>query len=290
MKITNKFGLPDALVAAVENDQYTGGGDISVTSLIAPARQRYLMRRYADEIEDDVSDRIWMLLGQAVHSVLEREGEDNTFVEERLSAEIDGWEVSGQTDRYDGAKLIDYKVTSAWTMLDDRPVRPEWERQLNCYAYIWQVNGFAVDSLQILAILRDWSRREAQRNPGYPQQPALLRPVRLWRAPDTRAYMERRVAEHRRAEATAAAETRCDDDERWTKPAVWAVMPRGNKRAHKLCLSQGEAERVARLRREQTRRPHDVQYRAGENVRCENYCPVRDFCSQYAEMKESPAA
>ncbi len=33
--ITNKHGLPEALVAAVRNDPYAGGGDISVTKLIA---------------------------------------------------------------------------------------------------------------------------------------------------------------------------------------------------------------------------------------------------------------
>ena len=34
MNLTNLYGLPDALVNAVRNDPYQGGGDISVTKLI----------------------------------------------------------------------------------------------------------------------------------------------------------------------------------------------------------------------------------------------------------------
>ena len=34
MNLTNLLGLPDAFVAAVKNDPYSGGGDISVTKLI----------------------------------------------------------------------------------------------------------------------------------------------------------------------------------------------------------------------------------------------------------------
>ena len=59
--ITNKHGLPEALVRAVRNDPYTGGGDISVTKLIDSPQRRQLWRQHEADIEEDVSERIWSL-------------------------------------------------------------------------------------------------------------------------------------------------------------------------------------------------------------------------------------
>ena len=44
--------------------------------------------------------------------------------------------MSGAIDRQeidDGVSIYDYKVTSVWSLIFDKP---EWERQLNCYAYL----------------------------------------------------------------------------------------------------------------------------------------------------------
>ena len=92
---TNHHNLPAALVAAVTNDAYRGGGDISVTKLIDAPQRRVLGLRHAADIRVDVSERIWALLGQAVHHILERAGTD-TLVEQRLFADIGGWKLSGQ--------------------------------------------------------------------------------------------------------------------------------------------------------------------------------------------------
>lgn len=69
--LTNRMNLPASVVAAVTNDPYTrGDSDVSVTQLIAPQYQIKL--RNEVEVVEDAADRIWSLLGQAVHSVLER--------------------------------------------------------------------------------------------------------------------------------------------------------------------------------------------------------------------------
>ena len=70
--VTNVHGLPEALVPAVTNDPYVGGGDISVTKLIDAPQVRALTRKHHDKLVVDVSERIWALLGQGVHTVLER--------------------------------------------------------------------------------------------------------------------------------------------------------------------------------------------------------------------------
>jgi hypothetical protein len=83
MQLTNRLNLPDALVAAIANDSYVGGGDISVTKLIDSPQIRTLGRKYKDSIVVDVSERIWALMGQAVHTVLER-ANTSAVVEQRL--------------------------------------------------------------------------------------------------------------------------------------------------------------------------------------------------------------
>ena len=64
--ITNLHNLPAAVVAAVQNDPYVGGGDISTTKLIDSPRIRVLSAKHKDNISVDVSERVWALLGQAV--------------------------------------------------------------------------------------------------------------------------------------------------------------------------------------------------------------------------------
>jgi hypothetical protein len=69
--LTNRLGLPQAVVDAVANDPYTrGDSDISVTQLIQPPYQRKL--RQEVEIVEDASDKIWSMVGQIGHGILER--------------------------------------------------------------------------------------------------------------------------------------------------------------------------------------------------------------------------
>jgi len=92
------------------------------------------------------------------------------LVEQRFFAEIDGWHVSGAIDLQvvdpDGIHIKDYKTTSVWAVMNDKP---EWEQQLNIYAWLVQKNKqVPIKSLQIVGILKDWSKREAERKPEYP--------------------------------------------------------------------------------------------------------------------------
>ena len=98
MKITNRANLPDALVRAVANDPYVGGGDVSVTTLIGPPQIHYLRHKYENDLEEDAIDRIWSLLGQAVHTILER-AEQLGLTEKRLYMPVGKWNLSGQFDR-----------------------------------------------------------------------------------------------------------------------------------------------------------------------------------------------
>ena len=122
MKLTNKYNIPREIVRSIENDSYDmGDADISVTGLLKPPRISLLSKINEDKLEADVSDRIWILLGQATHTILERANEnyDDTDIERRMFIDIEGWRVSGQADSFSLAKntLRDYKVTSAWSVV-----------------------------------------------------------------------------------------------------------------------------------------------------------------------------
>jgi len=268
--ITNHHNLPAALVAAVTNDPYRGGGDISVTKLIDAPQRRVLGMRHVEAVSVDVSERIWALLGQAVHNILERAGTD-TLVEQRLFAEVEGWQLSGQFDRLHlGEKtLSDYKVTSTYKAGGDE----QWTRQLNILRWLAHKNGMEVEKLEIVAIFRDHRGSEARRNPDYPQQAAAVIPVPLWTLEDTEAFIRERVTAHQMAQN--GVETPCTDEDRWYSGTTYALMKNGGKRALKV------AEDVTDLGI-----PTDDQHivtRPGIYRRCESHCDVSTFCSQWQQ-------
>ena len=77
----------------------------------------------------------------------------------------------------------------------------------------------------------------------------------------------------------------CTAEDRWEKPTQFAVMKNKNKRASKLCGSVEEAEQyITGLQDEKN--TYNIVERPGESIRCESYCPVKEFCSQYKKMKE----
>lgn len=271
MKITNRTNLPEAIVNAVENDGYSrGDADISVTSLIGPPRKTALEEQYWDQIEEDASNRIWSLMGQSIHTILERANRKG-IAERRLSITVEGWKVSGGMDLYmEEGVLVDYKVTSAWSVKGG--VKDEWEKQLNVYAEILRENSERVSGLKIVAILRDWSKLEASRDPEYPQSQVVSFPIEMWDPARAKAYVRERVILHKQARLSLPL---CTPEERWQKPSVWALMKQGQKKAVKLYDNESDARSHA-----STSAALYVQHRPGEDVRCRFYCSAFNFCTQ----------
>jgi hypothetical protein len=271
VNLTNIHGLPQALVDAVRNDPYKGGGDISVTKLIDAPQVQALRKKYGEAIVEDVTERIWSLLGQAVHTVLERANKSD-IVEERLYAKVEGWDVSGQFDRMDltGDTLDDYKCTSTYkvTMSDMK----DWERQLNVLRWLAVKNGYPVEKLRIIAILRDWRKAEAKRKPDYPQQAVATIDIPVWPLEKTEAYILERVRLHQLVEQGGVVP--CTDEERWYEGTTYALMKKGGKRAI----------RVYERKEDIGTEIPDGQYvetRHGGYKRCAEYCTVSEFCEQY---------
>src|SRR5439155_22425448 len=213
-KIENRLGLPEPLVNAVRNDPYDSkGSDITVTQLLKPPRAVALECEHRDEIVEDASERLWALVGQIGHSILER-GSKHELTERRLFTEINGWKVSGQVDLIPPDLLIDYKFTSLWTTKNG--LKLEWSQQVNMLHLLCVRNGIQIVKAQIVAIYRDWSKLEARRSPDYPQMQVQLFDVPLWSFAQAEAYMLERVKTHQEARKSLPE---CTSEERWEKPA-----------------------------------------------------------------------
>lgn len=268
--LTNRMGLPDALVAAVLNDPYSkGDSDISVTTLISPPYQRKLKAEH--EPVEDVSDRIWSLLGQATHTILERAYRGKGEVEERLFMPVNGWTVSGQYDVIEDGVLHDYKITSVWSVKGDTKL--EWEQQLNLLRLLAHYNDKPIRALRIIAILRDWQKSKARTDSTYPQAQVVAVDIPMWPLPWAIKFMEARVLAHQ-----ADTPPPCTDEERWKTDNVYAVMKEGRKTAVKL----HEDKTIAITHAAGLGKGHTVVERPGQYRRCAEYCPVSTSCPQFA--------
>jgi hypothetical protein len=292
MKITNKFNVPETLVALASRDYYTKGqSDYSVTEIISPPRIQRLRRKHFEEIEQDVSDMLWMLLGTALHVVAERSEVSGHTNEERLSAGVNGIILSGaidlQKDEADGITITDYKFTSAWALMNDKP---EWEQQQNIYKYLVErVKKKPVKGLKICALIRDWSRRDAQNKPDYPQAPIQMVDIPMWTFDRTEAFIKERVELHRDSKVSADWGEElplCTEEERWVRQTTYAVKKDGRKTAIRVFDTQDEADALLKEMPEKDK--GFIEIRKGEAVRCTgNFCGVSQWCNQYqSTLKE----
>ena len=282
MKITNKHNVPETLMALATKEYYSKGkADFSVTEIISPPRIQRLRKKHFDEIEQDVADMLWSLLGSALHVVAERGQTENHITEERLNTEIDGVTLSGAIDLQkntdSGTVITDYKFTSAWAIRQDKF---EWEAQQNIYAWlVTRVKKETVSSIQICAMIRDWSRRDAAYKPDYPPAPIQVLELNLWPLERTEAYIKERLQMHRLAKVAddwGDPLPDCTDDERWMRTTQYAVKREGRKTAIRVLDSEEEAKELAEKEK------GFVEIRKGEAIRCvNNFCGVNQWCSQY---------
>jgi len=273
MKITNKHGLPAAIVNAVSAYNYPPKENrFGVTDLISSPQIRQLKIKHWEKIEQDASDRLWALLGQACHAVLDTTSPVDSSSEQKLVVEFEGVTISGKSDLYHGESLEDYKITSVYSfLLEHGKPKKEWSEQLNVYAWMFHKLGKPVKKLWIRAILRDWQNSKSQ-DADYPPIPFQSVSVPLWTVEGQERYIRARLEAHKALNPT------CSDEERWLRASSWAVMKNDNKRAFRVFDNKEQAENLAK-----TDKVFSVVERKGSYNRCEKYCPVSAFCEQWQE-------
>ena len=288
MKITNKHGIPDTFVNVLKRPTYSKGkAHLSATQLLNSPKIVALTKKFEDELEQDVSDMVWSIFGTAIHGVLEHGKDDNHIVEERLHTTFDGWRISGAIDLQivtgqDTISIRDYKTTSAWAVMNEKI---EWEQQLNIYAWLVETCKLKiVDSIGIVAIIRDWSRREAAKNPDYPQSPVKEIPINLWPYQQREDFISERISKHSECEFHMETDEElppCTPEEMWEKPTTYALKKKGGARAIKVYETQEEAEAAL------DPKVHEIEVRLGSRTRCESFCPVNNYCQQWRDYQES---
>jgi hypothetical protein len=274
------MGWPEALVKAVSVRRHKPGR-LSATTMLNGMKQIFLTDRHWEDLEEDVADRFWAIMGTAVHRVLEHEGADE-FTEEFVSHDFDGITVTGQIDNYNmrTGVITDYKSVSVWKIaykdFDD------WRKQGLIYAWLLLKNGFKVKTCRFIALIKDHSKRKAKHDSSYPRHPMdvyefdvtpeLLEEIEI--------FIKAKIADYKKYREAADDEIPpCSAKERWEKPTKYAVKKEGRKTAVRVMDTPEEAEKMV----SDLGKNHYVETRPGESVRCMDYCSCCEYCNYYRD-------
>lgn len=292
--ITNELGLPKPFVDAATSTHRYRRGRYSVTDLLGGTCEAVLKRRHHGEGTEDVADRVWAILGTAVHKVLESapcgpRQRQEYWIHATVS---DGYELSGIADLYDAdaATVTDWKTCSVWkAQFGDFS---DWREQVLMYCWILEQMGRPARRGEVVAIMRDHSARKARFERGYPAHP-VLRIVWDFTDDDLREVGERIAdwfSEVALQEKLPDDELEpCGSEQRWHKPDKWAVMQSGKKKAIRLFEDEGQAVEYMDQLIDKNGARYRMEHREGEDTKCERYCPVSEWCPhcQSADSEDS---
>lgn len=290
MKVTNKYNLPQPLFNLVNNEYTYKEKQFSATAILQGLKSLILTKRHTDEIEQDVSDMANLIFGLALHKVLEdsQEGDDELKEAYLIYELANGYKVSGRFDLYNETEMSvkDYKTCSVWKLkfkdFDD------WKKQLHIYAWLLTKCDFKVDKCEINYFIKDWSPKEfklAQLKGDYYPEHAIGK-VEFTFTKEDFDEIEKYIVE--RFNQIATYESLEDDDipvcseeERWYSGSKWAVKKGTNKTAVRVFDNQEDAEELAK-----TNPQYWVEFRVGENRKCQDYCNACKWCNFYKENVE----
>ncbi len=283
--LTNELGLPQPFVDAATSNHRYKPKRYSVTDLLGGTCEAVLKRRHEGEQDEDVSDRVWAILGSAVHKVLEEaEPRPHQFREWWMKVDItDGYELSGITDLYDAdtGTVTDWKTCSVWkAQFGDYS---DWQRQTLLYCWMLRQQGIPAHRGEVVAIMRDHSMRKARFESDYPQHP-VLRVSWDFTDEDIEAagwYVADWFLEVAAQEALQDDELEpCNDEQVWHKPDKWAVMQTGKKKAIRLFEDEEKAAEYMDGLIDKNGARYHMEHRPGEDTRCQSYCPVAQWCQR----------
>jgi hypothetical protein len=281
MLITNNHNLPTVFINAVTKKSYPPKANrVSVSDLISPPQMIALKRKHYAELSMDASDMLWMLLGDAMHTILENASPENALSEEKLVVKRGDIEIVGKPDLLHNHEISDYKITSVYSFLLGE--KPEWTQQLNLYKWLYEKKGFKVAKLTIHALLRDWTMSKTFKDTNYPVIPFMTVNIPITETLEIEQFIDKTIAD-----LQAETPRPCTPEEQWSRPHVYALMKEGRKSAIKLYETSQQAYDALGICSKKDN--CFVQERPGQKVRCESYCMVRSFCDQKkAEATNDP--
>lgn len=281
MKITNKFNLPEVFVDFAESDYKYKDKQYSVTSIIGGLKEAILKRRHQDEIEMDVADMNNMILGQAVHLILEKASDKDHEVKEKYVKQtiLGGYKLSGYLDLYNflTKTVYDYKTGSVWKVkFEDYD---DFKKQLLMYGWLLRQEGYEVEAGEIVLLIKDWSKSKAKRSADYPNKP-IIKINFDFDAGDFKDIENWILERFRRIKGYETLPDDqipyCTKEERWADDDSWAVYKKGNQRAYRVLDTEEEAEKWM-----ENNKGNHIEYREGTDTKCIDYCNVTEFCDYY---------
>ena len=286
MKITNKLNLPDMLQRAVEREYTYRDKRYSITSLLDPDRVLMLKRRHNDEIEQDVSECIWMLFGTVTHYALEtgiecREGE---YVEEHLEYTFpSGYTLSGIIDHVEDY-IDDYKTTSVWTVIYGSN-NEHWKKQLQMGAYLhYKEHGNWINKGRIIAILKDFNKKDSLTKDNYPKLPVQVINFDLGTPEEVEEWIVKRFKRIEYLEKLSDLDLPlCNMEERFNTGNKYAVKKKVWKKAFRVFDSLDEARELLIELEQKYPGEYEIEERIGEDKKCKDYCNCCQFCPYYLE-------
>jgi hypothetical protein len=285
---TNRYNLPEELYNALTKNRYIADDengdmttDYSISALVAPTRQTILKRRYPDCAARDCIENVWLLFGNMMHALLEEHGSDESITEKRFYKKILDKTISGQIDHYKNGIVTDYKTTSTYKYV--KRSFDDWSAQLNSYAELCEEYGHKVDAIRIIAVFKDWKKRDLKTVKNYPPAEIVIIPLLKWSKDARERYMYNRVKALVDAESLADDQLPlCTEEEIWSRFTAFNVLKVGNK-----------VGRNFETREEATRylvgkniADYVITRRTSPPLRCLEYCSASTKCSQLAAWKK----
>lgn len=261
--------------------------------------------------------------GDLLERLIKENENENIISEKRYNINYNGVNISAG---------IDITIKSKKTIMDIKNVKvskyiyksfDEWTEQLNDYRYIYEhVTGKKIETLQILAIFKDWDKgkyeleklKKGGAEPNYPSSPVMVIDIDVM---DDSFTTNRWDAKLDMIEACKDMDDdeipECSKEERWQRDSVYRLMGKDRKTAYvrsqyysdidkkKRELIKKEVDKRTKKMSELTPMALDAIYEEekakldkntyilkedAKPTRCVDWCTVKHFCHFYKKWEE----
>lgn len=285
---------------------------ISATALLKPIRQIILSGRVSGETTEDISARISLRLGHAIHDSIEHAWKTGyktnlallgipgnviekvkinpepdeiladtipVFIEKRGTRKLGDWTISGKMDMSLNYRLKDIKSTSVFTYL--KGTKDE-DYSLQGSFYKWLHPDKVKDNeMDIQFVFTDWQKALSFSTPGYPETRLVSHTVPLLTEEETETWLENKLEDLVRYQHAPQDQLpRCTDEELWRTDPVYKYYSDPTK-------TDGRAtknfENLAEANRHRAEKGKGVVITVPGQVKACQYCRAFEICEQRKE-------
>lgn len=167
MIYTNEHNLPDRVIQQLNLTRKPEKGVLHITNLLSSPREYTLLLENWDSLTQDYSESLDALLGTALHQLQDMSAKktNNVMSEISLEGKIGLFKIVGSADNYDKNTgiLRDTKLRKVGAFMFPS-FKEDLTKQLNCYAYLMELKGLDVKSLEADVYYRDWNYKDLERS------------------------------------------------------------------------------------------------------------------------------